>query len=122
MKEVKLHCESDTEVYPVCERMPIMATKNLKAMNIFNTMEFKIRQIMCEDNKYFFMINNERFTEKEFSECFISSFCLTVYKYQGGEVDSDFNIYDVNRMDKKQIYTAMSRTTRFKHIHLDENM
>ena len=25
-------------------------------------------------------------------------------------------------MDKKQIYTVMSRTTRFNNIHLDENM
>ena len=28
---------------------------------------------------------------------------------------------DVNRMDKKQLYTALSRTTKFEYIHLNKN-
>ena len=44
---------------------------------------------------------------------------MTVYKYQGGTIDEHYNIYDVNRMDKKQLYTSLSRTTKFENIHLN---
>ena len=78
-------------------------------------MELKIRGIkIVKDDKYpTFLINGEEFTMEEFSKSFISSFCLTGYKYEGG---------DVNRMDKKQFYTSLSRTTKFKFIRLDETM
>lgn len=46
---------------------------------------------------------------------------MTVRKYQGGEIDDHYNIYDINRMDKKQLYTSLSRTTKVEYIHLDEN-
>ena len=28
--------------------------------------------------------------------CFIPSFCATVYKYQGGDIDEHYNVYDVD--------------------------
>lgn len=53
------------------------------------------------------------------SESFIPSFCVTVYKYQGADINEPYNIHDVNRMDKKQLYTALSRTTKLENIHLN---
>ena len=53
-----------------------------------------------------------------FAESFIASFCVTVYKYQGADINENYNIYDVNKMDKKQLYTALSRTTKLEYIHL----
>ena len=41
-------------------------------------MEYKMEEIK--------EINNECFFENEFAESFIPLFCLTVYKYQGGEI------------------------------------
>ena len=121
IKEVKFHYEMMLKCILSVKKYQVMATKYLKTMNIFNTMEFKTRQIIRDDDKYFFMINDKRFTEKEFGEYFIPSFCLKVYKFQG-ERFALIIMFDVNRMDKKQIYTVMSRTTRFNNIHLDENM
>ena len=86
--------------------------------NIFNTMEFVIEDI--KDNK--FKVNNEWFELNTFRQCFIPSFCVTVYKYQGADINEPFNIYDVNLMDKKQLYTAMSRTTRFDYLHVNNKM
>ena len=40
----------------------------------------------------------EMFDEKKFKENFIRSFCNIVYKYQGSEIDKDYNIYDINKM------------------------
>lgn len=94
------------ESYKVCEKMPIIATKSIKDKNIFNTMEFTIKEIIKysvedSDHKYMFYAKDEAFDENEFRESFIPSFCVTVYKYQGASINNHYNIHDVNRMDKK---------------------
>ena len=89
--------------------MPFMATWDLKKRNIFNTMEFKIREIKQTNDDYMFSINNKNFTEQEFAGSFIPSFCITVNKYQGGEIDSHYDIYDINRMDKKTDVYSIKR-------------
>ena len=78
-------------------------------------MEFVVEDM----NDSQFKVNNQWFDEKEFSESFIPSFCVTVYKYQGASIDEPYNVYDVNRMDKKQLYTALSRTTKFDYIRIN---
>ena len=65
------------------------------------------------------MINDEPFSLNEFRESFLPNFCNTVYKYQGGEIDEHYNIYDTHKMDVKEMYTALSRTTKLEYIHLD---
>jgi len=105
------------ESYKVCKNMPIIATTNLKDKEIFNSMEFVVEKI--RDN--FFKVNNEWYNKEQFSESFIPSFCVTVYKYQGADIDEQYNIYDTERMDIKQLYTSLSRTTRLDYIHLDNN-
>ena len=107
--------DNKKESYKVCQNIPILATKNIKDKGIFNTMEFIIEEI----NNDRFKVNNDWYDEKEFSELFIPSFCVTVYKYQGADIDEHYNVHYVNRMDKKQLYTALSRTTKFEYIHLN---
>ena len=110
------------EMYKVCVGMPILATQNLKDREIFNTQEFMIENISYnESNNCEFMVNGITFTKAEFSESFISSFCVTVYKYQGADINEHYNIHEINKMDKKQLYTALSRTTKFEHIHLNND-
>ena len=112
---VEFKYDNKKETYKVCKGMPVIATRNMKDKNIFNTMEFVIEKMKKDAIK----INNEWYDIKEFSENFIPSFCVTVYKYQGADIDEHYNIYDVNRMDKKQLYTALSRTTKLEYIHLN---
>ena len=95
--------------------MPVLATQNIKDKDIFNTMEFVVEDIYGDC----FKVNDILFDKKEFSESFIPSFCVTVYKYQGADINEHCNIYDVNKMDKKQLYTALSRTTQFDYIHFN---
>lgn len=64
-------------------------------------------------------VGKDVFNLVEFRNSFIPAFCVTVYKYQGADIDEPYNIYDVNLMDKKQLYTALSRPTKFEYIHLD---
>lgn len=44
-----------------------------------------------------------------------------MYKYQGGKIDEHYNIYDTHKMDVKEMYTCLSRTTKLEYIHLDNN-
>lgn len=62
---------------------------------------------------------DKEFKLKEFADSFIPSFCVTVYKYQRAKIDKQYNIYDLNWLDKLQLYTSLSRTTRLQNIHLD---
>ena len=103
------------ESYPVCKGMPILATQNINDKQVFNTMEFVIEEIFGNE----FKVNNETYELDVFSESFIPSFCVTVYKYQGCDINEHYNIHDVNRMDKKQLYTAMSRTTKHEYMHIN---
>ena len=66
-----------------------------------------------------FVVNNEEFNYNEFRESFLPNFCNTVYKYQGGKIDERYNILDTHKMDIKEMYTSLSRTTKLEYIHLD---
>ena len=103
------------ETYKVCIGMPLIATKNLKVKDIFNTIKFVVQDIVDS----IFKVDEQWFEAGEFCESFIPSFCVTVYKYQGGTINEPYNVYDVNRMDKKQLYTALSRTTKLDYIHVN---
>ena len=118
--ELNFKYNDKTERYRVCKDMPVLATQNLKEHDIFNMMEYKIDDIDTENNKY--IINGISLDRDSFRSSFIPAFCSTVYKYQGSNIDQPYAIHDVERMCKKQLYTALSRTTNVKYIHLDNNM
>ena len=53
-----------------------------------------------------------------FLKKFTVAYCVTVYKYQGSEIDEDYCIWDVDLMDKKMMYTALSRTKKWDYVSL----
>ena len=55
----------------------------------------------------------------DFRKKFNLAFCMTAHKYQGAEIDQHYNIFDTEAMNKKQLYTALSRTTKFEYIHAE---
>lgn len=103
------------ETYDICIGTPVLATCNLKDRCIYNTCEFSVQDI--KDNQ--FMIKDEWFALNEFEHSFIPAYCVTVYKLQGCTIDEPYNIWDVEKMDKKQLYTALSRTTKHEYIHVN---
>jgi ATP-dependent exoDNAse (exonuclease V) alpha subunit len=54
----------------------------------------------------------------EFSTCFSVAYCVTVHKAQGQTWAEDFAIYEWERMDRHLLYTAVSRATHSRHVHL----
>ena len=100
--------------------MPVIATHNMKKRDMFNMMEFKIKTINeNKEGNLEFEIDNETFSLNEFRESFLLNFCNTVYKYQGGKIDEHYNIFDTHKMDVKEMYTSLSRTTKLEYIHLN---
>lgn len=98
--------------------MPIIVTQNLKKYIMFNMMELVIEDIDVEGA----LVNNIWFDMNEFRASFIPAFCSTVYRYKGADINEPYNNYGVNCMDKKQLFTALSRTTKYEYIHLDNQL
>ena len=117
-KEVTFRYNGGRECYKVCKGMPLLATQNLKNDNVFNTMEFVLEDIR-QKGEMEFKVNGKWYGIGVFACTFIPGFCVTVYKNQGADIDEHYNILDVGLMDKKQLYTALSRTTKFEYIHLN---
>ena len=55
----------------------------------------------------------------DFVEIFDYSFCYTMYKIQGAEIRTDYNIYEANMMSRNELYTAVSRGVSIDKVHLD---
>ena len=107
---------SPKESYKVCVGMPVICTANIKEMNMYNSEQYTIEKMDVST----VTINKMQFTHDEFKQSFTLAFCITVYRYQGDKIDTHYNIYDADRMDKRQLYTSMSRTTKFEYIHVDK--
>lgn len=95
----------------------VVCTDNMKDKNMFNSQQYTIRSVT--NDKVVIKENKEEFTMDDFRKNFNLAFCITVYKYEGDEIDTHYNIWDAEVMNKKQLYTALIRTTKFKYIHTD---
>ena len=58
-----------------------------------------------------YTINEKEFTEEELSNNFIVAYCITTCKYQGDQIDTHYNIFDIDKMNANELYVALSRTT-----------
>ena len=105
------------EEYKVCDWTPVICIDNMKDRKMFNSQQFTIKSINI--NGVTIMENDQKFSLDDFGKKFNLAFYITVYKYQGAEIDRHYNIFDTEAMDKKQLYTALSRTTKFKYIHAE---
>ena len=107
------------EEYKVCAGTPVICTDNMKDRGIFNSQMFTVKKF--SGNSVIIKENGEKFALDEFKKKFNLAFCITVYKYQGAEIEEHYNILDAGAMNKKQLHTAMSRTTKFEYL-LVENL
>ena len=82
---------------------------------MFNSQQFTIKSI--NKNGITIKENYQKLSIDDFRKKFNLTFFITVYKYQHAEIDQPYNIFDTEAMNKKQLYTALSRTTKFKYIH-----
>ena len=105
------------EIYKVCAGTPVICIDNMKDRSMYNSQQFTIKDINI--NGVTIKENDQKFSLDDFRKKFNLAFCMTVYKYQGAEIDQHYNIFDTEAMNKKQLYTALSRTTKFEYIYAE---
>lgn len=107
---------TENEEYKVCKGMPLILTENLKEYKFYNS-EIKI---LKDINNEFATIEEQKIPIHIFKKSFSLGYCVTVYRYQGDSINEPYNIYDTKYMDKKQLYTALSRTTKYDYVNMEE--
>lgn len=94
--------------------MPIMCVKNNKKLNLKNGKRTKIE---AYDDDYV-LIDDIEFTFKGFVEHFVPAYCMTNHKIQGLTVKENFNIYEWDKMTRREQYTAYSRCTNGNNVRI----
>jgi len=119
------------ESYKIINNMPIICTENnkeLKQHAIFNNW----KGTLIINNGYFIkgvMNKNDNWEDIELSideetlkNYFLPLYVSTIHKYQGGVIKGDYVILDTEKFlcDRNSLYTSITRTTNYKHIHVDK--
>ena len=102
--------------------LPIVAHRNFKKEEIFNSEVFTITSIDVNDNTFSFQDGETVHTisSKQFSSMFYPAFCITVHVSQGCTFDQPYTIYDwdFEHMDETAKYVALSRATSINNIQI----
>ena len=111
-----------TQTTKVFVGLPIVAHRNSKEMEIFNSEVFEISDVDF-DAKTFTFINGDTahtMNINQFSSMFYPAFCITAHVSQGCTFDKPYTIWDWNhpRMDETAKYVALSRATSIKNIQI----
>ena len=105
-------------MYKVCADTPVICIDNMKGQGMFNSQQFTVKSI--NKNDVTIKENYKKFSTDNFRTKFNLAFCITVYKFQADQIDQHYNIVDTKVVNKKQIYTALRRTTKFEYIHVED--
>jgi ATP-dependent exoDNAse (exonuclease V) alpha subunit len=119
--EHKLEDEKDRRqsVY-LYNGLPIMAWRNCVKLGIVNSEEFIVSSF--DEEKIY--ITREELGEDfeididDFHKYFVPNYCATTHKSQGATYKDKVILWDWDRMitDKKVVYTACSRATKFENL------
>lgn len=99
--------------------MPIICIKTNKIDKIYNSERFTITNI-DKDNETITLNDNRVISFLTYENYFDMAFCFTVYKIQGATINEPYQIYDINSMTKRELYTALSRTKKYEYINFEK--
>ena len=84
--EIEFKYKGPKERYRIAVNMAMLGTKNMRNKEMYNMQLYNIDSINKNDEGNLeFMLNGQTFSHSEFRESLIPAFCVTVYKYQGGQ-------------------------------------
>jgi len=105
--------------------MPIICSVNDKKIRVFRSQTFTVDCIQSNESGTWFNLT-KRDDGKKFQidfdyvdQHFSAAFCVTTHRFQGDEMEENFNIYEPERMDKRVFYTAISRGVTLNKVHLN---
>ena len=109
----------------ICIGLPVISLFNSPTKGLFNSRIFTIIDITDEgvklsDNVF---VPKKLFTfkpsKKDGKAKFDYAFCMTVHKFQGSEIKEDFCIYEIEKMDKRLLNTALTRGQTLDKVHFN---
>lgn len=126
-KEYNFKYNNNIEKYKIGVGMPIICTSNnLKNVDIYNNYtgnikEIKENQIIIQIGTITHILNINIFLNN-----FLPFYVSTVHKIQGQKISTDYAILDIYNKSSfitfETIYTAITRTTNYKNIHIKKNI
>jgi RNA polymerase subunit RPABC4/transcription elongation factor Spt4 len=101
--------------------MPIASKSNLASLKIMNGQRFTFysaskQYVMLMQDKSKYQVPVSDF---EKNGNFVDGFCDSVFCYQGRTIREPYNIYDVPKMSRQDLYVTLSRFTTEDHIFFD---
>jgi hypothetical protein len=100
--------------------MRLIGRVNRKDLGMYNSEFYYVQEVLEERVKVSETIDGEPlkcgFVPKSMFEL---GYATTVYKYQGSTIEGDYNVYDVDRMDANELYTALTRARKSAQVHLN---
>ena len=99
------------------KEIPKTAAKELREMGVFNNARLVITELLSETHAMVKVRGQDEDIQMNLKYV-LPLFASTVYKNQAVTIDSHVNIVQLERMDKNQAYTALSRVRKGEHIHV----
>ena len=93
---------------------PIMCVKNNKKLSLKNGKMYKIESY----DETAIVMNDALFSHELFAEHFVVAFAMTNHKIQGLTIKENFNIYEWNKMTRREQYTAYSRCSAGENVKI----
>jgi len=109
-------------------KMPLICYESIKKLKIYNSERYCLMSI----NKTAATMSIAKYKDcKTISDTLVElplskishfeyGFCTTMYKWQGETINEPYNVYDIgcSKMTLNELYTAISRATKFENVHL----
>lgn len=100
--------------------LPVMAIEGIKDLNICNSDEFVVKSFTDTHITLDYIadeIEDIVIKVEEFHSKFVVNYCSTTHKVQGLTIEEDLLIWESVFMDKKILYTAITRARRLNQVH-----
>jgi hypothetical protein len=102
--------------------MPVIAVDNMKKRGICNSHQFTVANF--DSNTEIALYNkdtkkNVTVPDTMFYKLFRWGWCETVRRWQGDEIDYEYNIVETDRMSRNDLNSAIGRTKSWDHIGVD---
>jgi len=110
--------DTNTQPYTLAEGMPLISRLNFKTLDVLNNEIFICDKIIKDDIKVSNELKKLKIPKDKFNKLFLLAFCITTHKSQALSLNEKYCIHEFQKFDKKLKYVALSRSTKYNHIHI----
>ena len=108
-----------TEKFHVYEKLPVVAYKGDRSLEIFKAMEGEI--VSFDNETITVLVDGDttlKMSHRIFMKYFDIAYAITCHKVQGSEINEPFAIHEWERACNRWRYTAITRSTKKEYINI----